>query len=109
MTGKGDAEGARTRRQGGSNMLRRIVLGGLLGILLVGGATAAHAAVSVNIGVNVPAPPTFAVVPGTPVYYAPTVPANYFLYGGQYYVFGNGGWYRAHSYNGPWVVVSPQF
>ena len=73
------------------------------------GVGTAHAAVSVNIGVNIPAPPQFVVVPGTPVSYAPAVPANYFLYGGRYYVFNNGAWYSARGYNGPWVVVGPQY
>jgi hypothetical protein len=72
-------------------------------------ATAAHAGVSVNIGITVPAPPHFAVVPGTVVSYAPAVPANYFLYGGRYYVFANGVWYNGRGHNGPWAVVAPAF
>ena len=90
-------------------MIRRTVLGGLMALALVAGASTAHAAVSVNIGINVPAPPHFVVVPGTPVAYAPDGSANYFQYGGQYYVFNNGAWYTARGYNGPWVAVAPQY
>jgi hypothetical protein len=88
-------------------MLRRIVIGGLMVLVIGATATAAHAGVSVNIGISVPAPPHFAVVPGTAVSYAPAVPANYFLYGGRYYVFANGIWYDGRGYNGPWAVVAP--
>src|SRR5215831_19370542 len=68
---------AELRRQEGSNMIRRTVLGGLMAL--------------------------------APVAYAPDVSANYFQYGGQYYVFNNGGWYTARGYNGPWVAVAPQY
>jgi len=89
-------------------MLRRIVLGGLMVAALAGAATT-HAAVSVNIGINLAAPPQLVVVPGVPVSYAPAVPGNYFFYGGQYYVFANGIWYVGPGYNGPWVGVAPQY
>jgi hypothetical protein len=65
--------------------------------------------VSVNIGINLPTPPSLVIVPGTPVAYAPALPANYFSYGGQYYVFSSNAWYVAPRYNGPWVVVSPAY
>ena len=39
--------------------------------------------------------------------YAPGAPANYFFYGGQYYVYARGLWYLSPGYNGPWVVVAP--
>ena len=63
--------------------------------------------VSVNVGIELPAPPALAAVPGTPVMYAPAVPANYFVYGGRYYVFFAGGWYASAGYDGPWVAVVP--
>ncbi|HET8578917.1 MAG TPA: hypothetical protein VFO18_17605 [Methylomirabilota bacterium] len=90
-------------------MLRRMFLGGLvIGVLgrLVG---TSQAAVSVNIGINLPGPPRLVVVPGTPVLYAPSVHANYFFYSGQYYVFTNGVWYVGPRFNGPWVVVVPAY
>src|SRR3989442_5015872 len=90
-------------------MLPRIVLGAVVLAAVMGAAGSAAAQVSVNIGINVPAPPHLVVVPATPVMYAPAVEANYFFYGRQYYVFTNGGWYVAPRYNGPWVVVAPEF
>jgi hypothetical protein len=87
----------------------RMILGGLVIVALVGAAAPSHASVSVNIGINVPAPPRLVIVPGTPVLYAPSVHANYFFYGGQYYVFTNGFWYVGPRHNGPWVVVEPAF
>src|SRR5206468_74393 len=36
-------------------------------------------------------------------------PANFFLYGGQYWVFVNGGWHVSRHHDGPWIVVGPQF
>jgi hypothetical protein len=88
-------------------MLRRIWLGALAWIVVLTAATAAPAAVNVNIGITLPAPPRLIVVPGTPVAYAPSVPGNYFLYAGRYYVFGNGVWYTSRGYNGPWLVLAP--
>lgn len=90
-------------------MLRRAILTGVMAIALACWAGPSQAAVSVNIGINLPGPPALVAVPSTPVQYAPGVGANYFLYGGQYYVFANGAWYVAPRYNGPWVVVAPQF
>ncbi|HXJ79368.1 MAG TPA: hypothetical protein VMS64_11890 [Candidatus Methylomirabilis sp.] len=88
-------------------MVRRSILGGFVALALVGSPGLGQAAVSVNIGINLSAPPSFVTVPGSPVAYAPAVPANYFFYGGQYYVFTNGAWYVAPRYNGPWVAVAP--
>jgi hypothetical protein len=90
-------------------MLRRMILAGLVIVALVGVAATSQAGVSVNIGINLPAPPRLVVVPGTPVMYAPGVEANYFFFGGQYYVFANGGWYVGPRHNGPWAVVAPEF
>jgi hypothetical protein len=63
--------------------------------------------VSVNIGIALPAPPQLVAVPATPVFYAPAVSANYFFYGGRYYVFTSGVWYASRGHNGPWVVLAP--
>lgn len=90
-------------------MLRRMILAGLVVVALLGSASVGQAQVSVSIGINLPAPPSFVIIPGTPVAYAPAVPANYFFYGNQYYVFSNGGWYVGHRYNGPWVAVAPAY
>src|SRR5262245_42106758 len=90
-------------------MLRRMMLVGVLLIAIAAGAGVAQAAINVNLGINLGAPPALAVVPGTAVSYAPTVPGNYFVYGGQYYVFANGVWYASRGYNGPWVLVAPAY
>src|SRR5207249_4139709 len=91
-------------------MVRRMILSGLVAVALAGASTgAAQAQVSVNIGINLPTPPSLVIVPGTPVAYAPAVPANYFFYGGQYYVFSSNAWYVGPRFNGPWVVVPPAY
>jgi len=69
----------------------------------------AQAQVHVNIGINLPAPPQWVVVPGLPVYYAPGAPADVFQYNGQCYVFADGGWYVGPGHHGPWIAVAPQY
>ena len=88
-------------------MLRRVFLGGLMTTVVLGAAVSAEAGASV--GIHLAAPPHLVAVPASPVAYAPAVPVNYFAYGGRYYVFGNGGWYVARGYNGPWVHVAPEY
>ena len=63
----------------------------------------------VNIGINFPVYPDLVVVPGYPVYYAPHVNANLFFYDGEYWVYQDDNWYVSTWYNGPWVVVDPDF
>jgi hypothetical protein len=80
---------------------------------LLGAAFPAAADVHVGINIGVPpppavvieAPPPLVVVPGSPVYYAPQLPYNFFYYGGIYYVFNDGYWYSARSAHGPWGYV----
>ena len=69
----------------------------------------AEAQVHVNIGINLPGPPQWAVVPNLPVYYALGAPADVFQYNGQCYAFVSGGWYMGPSYDGPWISVAAQF
>jgi hypothetical protein len=73
--------------------------------------TVAAEAQVVHIGVDLPVFPRLVVVPGYPVYYAPSVRANYFFYDGFFWVFNvdDGYWYSSSWYNGPWVVVEPEF
>jgi hypothetical protein len=89
-------------------MLRQLMLGGLAAVVLGGAAGVGSAQVSVNIGINLPVPPPLVAVPSSPVMYAPGVTANYFFYGGQYYVFANGVWYVGRRHNGPWVALAPE-
>ncbi len=73
-------------------------------------AAPAYAQVHVDIGIHLPVPPRLVVVPEVrAVQYASTVPVNMFLYGGQFWVFTNGGWWVSAGYNGPWLAVGPQF
>ena len=80
---------------------------GVAAVIAAAGVAPAAAGVSVNIQLG--APPQLAYIPGSPVEYAPALPANYFFYGGQYYVFTNGSWFVSRGYNGPWVVVGPAY
>src|SRR5690348_5230862 len=77
----------------------------LIGLLMTAAtivATPADAAVNVSIGINVPAYPSLVRVPNYPVYYAPSLQANYFFYDGLYWVYGADGiWYESPWYNGP--------
>ena len=84
--------------------MRRLVLAAWIMSVL---AVPAHAQVQVNVGIHLPGPPTLAVVPGAPVYYAPRAPANVFFYGSQYWVFHGNGWFIGPTWNGPWAVVAP--
>lgn len=90
-------------------MFRRMLIGGFTVLLLLGVGRIADAQVSVNIGINLPAPPALVAIPSSPVTYAPSVGANYFFYGGEYWVFSNGAWYASRGHNGPWAVVGPEF
>jgi hypothetical protein len=76
--------------------------------LLVSWCAPAAAAVSVNIGINLPLYPNLVPVPGYPVYYAPDLDSNYFFYDGNYWVYAQDGWYSSPWYDGPWDLVDPQ-
>jgi len=90
-------------------MLRRLIATTFACATVLGSAGPSPAQVSVNIGINLPAPPPLVVVPSSPVQYAPSVEANYFFYGGEYFVFDGAHWYASSAYNGPWVVLAPEF
>jgi len=88
-------------------MLIQFTIVALLALILSGPA---DAQVHVDIGIHLPAPPHLVVVPGAPaVRYAPAAPANFFFYGGQYWVFNDGGWHVGRRHDGPWIHVAPQF
>ncbi len=83
-------------------------------MLLLGRSAAVEAQISVgiglpsvSIGVNFGAFPNLVLIPGYPVYYDPQVDANYFFYGGDYWIFRNDNWYSSSWYNGPWQEVNP--
>jgi hypothetical protein len=96
---------------------------GILAMAVAGmGLPAMAQAQSVSIGVQTnnlqlginfgPPPPLVAVpgpapaVPGPTVYYAPSLPYNYFVYGNVYYLYPHEHWFRARHYNGPWTAIA---
>ncbi len=82
----------------------------LLALIVLAFAGPAHAQVHVDIGIHLPAPPPLVVVPTVAsVPYAPSAPGNFFFYGGQYWVFSGGGWHVSRGFNGPWILVAPQY
>lgn len=99
-------------------MRQVVVLAGILvaaagSVLSSGPADADNISIGVNIGTPPPpppvvvhAPPRVVVVPGTPVYHAPAVEANLFLYSGRYYMFHDGAWFHSRIHNGPWVFIA---
>ena len=89
--------------------IEKAFVGGLVGAGIAGLPLLAESAVDVHIGVNLPAPARLVPVPSSPVTYAPTVSANYFQYGGHYYVYDHGGWYVSRRYNGPWAGIAPEY
>jgi hypothetical protein len=82
----------------------------LIGLFMAGAAAlspAASAELSVSIGINVPTFPQLVRIPNYPVYYAPSMNANYFFYDGLYWVFDGDTWFQSDWYNGPWYAVDP--
>ena len=63
---------------------------------------------SIDIGIHLPALPALTLVPGSPVYYAPSVDGNFFFYDGMYWVYQNDNWYSSSWYGGPWALVDPE-
>jgi hypothetical protein len=62
----------------------------------------------VSIGINIPAYPELAPIPGYPVYYAPQLSTNLFFYDGLYWVFTGDSWYYSSWYDGPWYLAQPE-
>ena len=89
--------------------MRRTLIALCMSLLCAATAAPTHAAVSVSIGINVPVYPQMVVVPGYPVYYAPTLGANFFFYDGMYWVLQGDNWYMSSWYNGPWAIVEPAY
>jgi hypothetical protein len=102
----------------------RQILALAAGLSLMAASPAAADGVRIGISVPVPAPPTvvitpprpplvvvappqLAVVPGSPVFYAPGASMNFFAYGGRYYTFHKGAWFVATTYGSPWETIAP--
>jgi hypothetical protein len=88
---------------------RSAIAGLILAVALAGAAQSSQAAVNVNIGINLGAPPSLVTIPGTAVAYAPAAPGNVFFYGGEYWVFTNNVWYSGPTFRGPWGIVQPAY
>jgi len=97
------------------SVLASILVASVAGLLpAVPALAGSDISIGINIGtpppppppVVVAAPPQLIVVPGTPVYYAPGVSFNYFVYGRRYFTFHDGSWFVATTYNGPWTFVA---
>lgn len=97
-----------------SRWLRVVPVAGLvLSALIARPAVAQH--VGIGVDVNIPTAqfnlqigprPALVAVPGVPVYYAPHVGGNYFVYGSHYYVFHGGWWFASSYHNGPWMRLA---
>jgi len=94
---------------------RRRALALAVGLALVGlplaSATAQNVSVGIstpsgNFGLNIGTPPPLVAVPGLPVYQAPSVPDNYFVYQGYYYLYHRDTWYYSPHHNGPWMSLA---
>jgi hypothetical protein len=95
--------------------MRRTLMIGAACLTAAATALAAEPARAANVNINigvpapaivVPAPPRLVIVPGTPVFYAPEVEYNYFVYGNHHYVVRDGRWFRARTHRGPWKFVA---
>lgn len=93
---------------------RMHVLALAVGVALVSLPVASALAQNVSIGISTPSatfglnigqPPPLVAVPGVPVYQAPSVPDNYFVYQGVYYLYHGGVWHYSRHYNGPWMAL----
>jgi len=80
-------------------------------------APSARSEVNVNIGIGIPLPPPLVIpvpppivpIPRTDVYFPPTVDVDILFFGGYWYRPYRDHWFRARSYNGPWIFVEPRY
>lgn len=75
-----------------------------------------HSGAEVNVGIHIGppayvfhAPPPVVVIPRTYVYTVPDVSIDILFHGGYWWRPYGGGWYRSHSYNGPWKHMAPAY
>ena len=88
---------------------------GAIFIILTSSAVPSPAEVNINVGIGIPLPPPLVIpfpppmipIPRTYVYFPPTIDVDILFYGGYWYRPHRDHWFRARSYNGPWVFVEP--
>jgi len=100
--------------------MKKIIIGlvfiGALFITITWSAASSLAGVQVNVGIGIPLPPPLVIpvpppvipIPGTAVYFPPTIEVDMLFFGGYWYRPYRDHWFRAHFYNGPWVFVEPR-
>ena len=71
------------------------------GLVRAGNLSIGVQTTSVHLGIHIGSPPPLVVVPGTPVYQAPSLPYNYFVHQKGYYLFHEGMWLSAKHHDGP--------
>ena len=78
-------------------------------------ASAADVSVGLRVGDRYTGPrvayvrePDLVMVPGTRVYYTSSSDYDLYRYGGNWYTYYDGGWYRASRPNGPFKFISYQ-
>jgi hypothetical protein len=89
-----------------------LLVASALFLVLAGFSSQSYAAVSVGVGINLPAyrfaaPPPMVVIPGTYAYFAPEATVDIVFYQGYWYRPYEGRWFRARAYNGPWGILAP--
>jgi len=104
-------------------ILASVLIVAVVGLGLPGLAHAQNVSIGVQtnnmqLGINLgPTPPPMVVVPAPvvvapgvaappPVYYAPNLPYNYFVYQKYHYLYHEGRWFRGRHYNGPWTAIA---
>jgi len=85
-----------------------VLFAGALSLVSSGYPASADARVDVNIvlpPIVISSPPEVVVIPGTYAYFVPGIETDIFFYHGYWYRPHGSYWYRAGSYNGPWVHI----
>lgn len=86
-----------------------------LALLLAPGPKASAASVSISLRIGDPyrgprlafaSRPDIVVIPGTRVYYVDDYDYDLYRYGGYWYYYYEGGWYRSADYDGPFYFIS---
>ncbi|MEW6585124.1 MAG: hypothetical protein AB1442_05870, partial [Nitrospirota bacterium] len=93
--------------------MKKLFLSTILLVLAAIVPVPARAGVDISIGIGLPppvvfaAPPEVIVLPDTPdVYVVPDVEIDLFFWGGWWWRFWDGRWYRSHYYDRSWVYYS---